>query len=194
MNNNLCNVVKNKVIKGSLLSKFTEWCIKRHSDTNHYYDNYLPYSFHLRMVAQVAEDYKHLIPSEDFDIVVAGCFSHDIIEDARTSYNDVMRQGIKIYKNSETAFSIAEIAFLCTDMRGRSRDEKHSDEYFNQLKSNKYAVFVKLCDRIANIQYGKLTKSSMVLKYKNEYSRFKEMLYCKEYGEMFLYIESLIYN
>jgi hypothetical protein len=33
-----------------------QWCIEQHEKTNHFYDTYLPYSFHLRMLNQVAQD------------------------------------------------------------------------------------------------------------------------------------------
>lgn len=39
----------------------SEWCIDQHKNTNHQYDVYLPYEFHLRMVNQVAQDFKHLL-------------------------------------------------------------------------------------------------------------------------------------
>lgn len=38
------------------------WIIKQHKDTNHYYDKYLPYDFHLKMVVNVYEDFKHILP------------------------------------------------------------------------------------------------------------------------------------
>ena len=33
-----------------------KWILEQHKNTNHYYDKYLPYEFHLRMVVQVFED------------------------------------------------------------------------------------------------------------------------------------------
>jgi len=39
----------------------TQWCIDQHRNTNHMYDTYLPYEFHLRMVHEVAIDFKHLL-------------------------------------------------------------------------------------------------------------------------------------
>ena len=32
-----------------------DWILKQHKDTNHMYDTYLPYEFHLRMVKNVAK-------------------------------------------------------------------------------------------------------------------------------------------
>ena len=42
------------------------WCIKKHQETNHFYDKYLPYEFHLRMVNQVAKDFIYLLPKHYF--------------------------------------------------------------------------------------------------------------------------------
>jgi len=56
-----------------------QWCIDRHKETNHYYDTYLPYEFHLRMVAQVAMGFMHLNPTpflHGSEIILA-CWGHD---------------------------------------------------------------------------------------------------------------------
>lgn len=46
-----------------------KWCIKQHEETNHFYDKYLPYEFHLRMVAKVANDFIKVIErSADGDV------------------------------------------------------------------------------------------------------------------------------
>ena len=84
-----------------------QWCIDQHRQTNHMYDTYLPYEFHLRMVNQVAMDYKHLLDNtKDYytgepyrgprqeqvtlqDACLTATWGHDLIEDTRVSYNDV---------------------------------------------------------------------------------------------------------
>jgi len=60
-------------------------------------------------------------------------------------------------------------------------------------------VFVKLCDRIANVQYSKMTKSGMFEKYKNENEHFLTSLGFVEgqahpLGEMCHYLENLFNN
>ena len=35
------------------MNDMTQWCLDQHRNTNHMYDTYLPYEFHLRMVHQV---------------------------------------------------------------------------------------------------------------------------------------------
>jgi hypothetical protein len=41
-----------------------DWCIEQHRKTNHFYDQYLPYEFHLRMVRQGASDFYELLPMD----------------------------------------------------------------------------------------------------------------------------------
>ena len=38
-----------------------KWIISKHVDTNHMYDTYLPYEFHLRMVVNVFKQFKHAL-------------------------------------------------------------------------------------------------------------------------------------
>lgn len=58
------------------------------------------------------------------------------------------------------------------------------------------AVFVKLCDRIANVQYSKMTKSRMFEMYKKENENFTSQLGWTgtddhKYFEMFKYLNNL---
>lgn len=39
-----------------------DWILKQHKDTNHMYDTYLPYEFHLRMVSNVAQEFIKYVP------------------------------------------------------------------------------------------------------------------------------------
>lgn len=128
-----------------------EWCIEQHRNTNHFYDEYLPYEFHLRMVAQVADDFIHLPENRWSDIELA-CWGHDLIEDTRTSYNDC-KKALGEY--------VASIIYAVTNEKGKDRSERANDNYYKLIRETPGAVFVKLCDRIANVQYSKLTKSRM---------------------------------
>ena len=59
--------------------------VKVHEYVNHTYGKY-PYSYHLQMVVDEAMEFKHLVPEDDLDIVLASCWCHDMIEDTRWSY------------------------------------------------------------------------------------------------------------
>tara|TARA_B100002019_G_scaffold287922_1_gene300693 strand:+ start:5775 stop:5978 length:204 start_codon:yes stop_codon:yes gene_type:complete len=48
--------------------------------------------------------------------------------------------------------------------------------------NNEIAIFVKMCDRLANIQHSILTKNKSKLSmYKKEYDDFKSALFRKEF-------------
>ena len=162
-----------------------EYAIKAHSDTNHIYDEYLPYEFHLRMVVKNAEKFIHLVPVETNEDVINACWCHDLIEDTRENYNSVK-------KNS--SYITAEIARACTNLgRGRTREERMPDWIYEDIKTTPFATFVKLCDRIANSQYSKMTGSDMYEKYQKEHEHFKKMLYTLGYlEEMWIYLEEIL--
>ena len=145
-----------------------EYALEAHRSTNHYYDTYLPYEFHLRMVVKVCETHKDLIPKVDYDNVLAACWLHDTIEDCRKNYNDI---------KEATSEYVAEIVRAVTNYsRGRNRKERMPDLCYSDMRDTPYAAFVKLCDRIANVQYSKMTGSSMFDKYKKEQEEFQHKL------------------
>jgi (p)ppGpp synthase/HD superfamily hydrolase len=192
--------------------KMKQWCIEQHRKTNHFYSEYLPYEFHLRMVAQVCQDFEHLLDNtndyytgkppryDDTTFVTLreacyrACYGHDLIEDARQSYNDV-----KGVLGSEAA----DIVFAVTNETGKTRKERANAKYYEKIRNTKGAIFVKLCDRIANVQYGKLTKSRQTEMYKKELPEFLAELgwgedskyfnaeVCMMYSPMFQYLINL---
>jgi len=164
-----------------------DYAIKAHAETNHFYDKYLPYDFHLRMVVRNGEKFIHLVSNDNQESVINGCWCHDLIEDTRQSYNDVLEN---------TSYETAEIVRVCTNLtRGRNRAERMPDWIYKDIKETPNALFVKLCDRIANCQYSRMTGSSMFTKYQKEHAHFKEMLYTKGYLQvMWDYLEEVLYS
>ncbi len=148
------------------MDKKINWIIEQHSSTNHFYDKYLPYEFHLRMVAHVAKQNIKLIEmSCEGDIeswvedITLAAFGHDLIEDTRVSYNDV---------KEVLGYTAAEIIYAVTNEKGKNRKERGNDKYYEGIRNTPGAVFVKLCDRIANVQYSKMTGSRMFEMYRKE--------------------------
>lgn len=168
------------------VDKFRDFCTQQHDIVcNQKYDETLPYSFHLNAVASQVTIFFNIIKSHDLNIanIYMGCYGHDLIEDARMTYNDIKEL---------TNESVADIIYCCTEEKGKDRASRHNQKYFDELKVNNEAVFVKLCDIIANLKYSLLTNSSMFTKYKKEYPHLKSELYREEYDEMFKYIERLL--
>ena len=138
------------------------WCVEQHNKTNHYYSEYLPYQFHLQMVVQAFDDFKHLLPTdlitteeeeyhwyilaskyfvskEEYqniwvikDItnhtIRMSCWSHDLIEDTRTSYNDV--------RNKLGVF-VADIVYAVSNEKGKTRKERANDKYYEGIRNTK---------------------------------------------------------
>lgn len=163
----------------------SQWCIDQHRNTNHQYDVYLPYEFHLRMVNQVAQDFKHLL-DDTIDLISGETYSgpltnqvtlrnaclvaswgHDLIEDCRVSYNDI---------KNRLGQEVADIIYAVSNEKGKTRSERANKKYYEGIRNTNGATFVKLCDRIANVQYSKMTKSRMYEMYKKENNHFMEEL------------------
>lgn len=167
-------------------------------DCNQKYDKILPYSFHLKAVVAQADKYHLYIPniytdpyarSFAIDInkstVIIASAGHDLIEDARMTFNDVL----DLVSNKE----IADIIYACTEEKGKNREERHSQKFFDELKQNRLAVYVKLCDIMANVLYSLLSNSSMFKKYQKEFSNLKEQLYIEEeYEPLWKDLEKLL--
>ena len=169
----------------NIADKAKDYGRKRHWDTNHYYDEDHPYYMHLTMVVSVAMRFAKLVPDNEWENVLAGCWVHDVIEDCRQSYNDV---------KEATSERVAELAYALTNEKGKNRKERGSDKYYADMKKVPNAAFIKLCDRIANVEYSKMHGSSMLGMYKKENPKFVDHLYDEDLKPMFEYLEELIYT
>ena len=148
-----------------------------HQSVNQVYGDDLPYGFHLDMVAEGVISYGHLVCAREEDMVPLffGCYYHDSIEDARLSYNDVMRAARK-WMTEEQAMMATEIVYALTNDKGRTRNERAGEKYYQGIRVTPYAPFVKLCDRLANVTYSCSVDSG------RDGSRMREV-YKKEMGK-----------
>jgi hypothetical protein len=131
------------------------------------------------MVNQVAQDFKHLLDNTK-DLISGETYSgplrnqvtlryaclvaswgHDLIEDCRVSYNDI---------KNRLGQEAADIIYAVSNEKGKTRSERANEKYYEGIRNTNGAVFVKLCDRIANVQYS---KSRM---YEKENKHFIEQL------------------
>jgi (p)ppGpp synthase/HD superfamily hydrolase len=113
------------------------------------------------MVAHVAKENIHHINAVELmrESVILAAWGHDLIEDTRVSYNDV---------KDKLGFTAAEIIYAVSNEKGKNRKERANEKYYEGIRNTPGAVFVKLCDRIANVQYSKMTGSRMFDMYKKE--------------------------
>jgi ribosomal protein S18 acetylase RimI-like enzyme len=153
-----------------------------HAAVNQRYDDQ-PYSFHLGMVADMARTFQELLPSEQREVAVAGAWVHDVIEDARQTYNDVVKA---------VGVEVAEVAYALTNEKGRTRGERANDRYYEGIKESPVAWFVKVCDRLANVTHAADRGGRMVEVYRKEYAEFRAKLWKPELGPMFARLEELL--
>ena len=126
-----------------------------HQSVNETYGDGLPYGFHLDMVVEGICCYGHLVCAREEDVVPLffGSYFHDSIEDARQTYNDVMRTA-RQWMTEEQALMATEIVYALTNDKGRTRAERAGEKYYEGIRQTPYAPFVKLCDRLANVTYS----------------------------------------
>ena len=166
-----------------MIKKSKDYAIYCHRSTNHQYDGHL-YEFHLEMVVKVANRFLYLIPEEFRDIVIGSCWCHDTIEDTRQTYNDV---------KEATCIEVADIVYAVTNEKGKTRKERANDKYYEGIRNTQFAIFVKLCDRISNMEYSISQGSKMAEMYKKENDKFISYLYVNsEYDDLFNYSKSLV--
>ena len=154
------------------LKSKSDWVLEQHRSTNHMYDKYLPYEFHLRMVVETYNRFKYILSNHHGTIdnqvnVYLACWGHDLIEDTRVSYNDVVE---------ELGECAADIIYAVSNEKGKNRAERANDKYYEGIRNQPGAVFVKLCDRISNVQYSKMSGSRMFEMYRKENENFMEKL------------------
>ena len=143
-----------------------------HDDVNQKYDHVLPYGFHLKMTVSYVSRYGYLVAETEADILIlyASAFLHDTIEDARMTYNDVVKF-LKEFKGG--GFVLPE------GVRQHLEDqvpeiERANDLYYQGIRQTKFASFIKICDRLANIQYTMMFvfANRMLDVYRREYPEF----------------------
>lgn len=126
-----------------------------HDSVNQKYDHIHPYGLHLDMVASSVYKYGAEVCASEEDILPLffGAYYHDSIEDARLTYNDVMRLARQLMSDSQ-ALIATEIVYALTNDKGRTREERAGEKYYQGIRETPYAPFVKLADRLANTTYS----------------------------------------
>lgn len=175
---------------------FSDWCIKAHADTNHMYDEYIPYEFHLKMTKQVAIDFQTIpVTIGKLGIIMNACMGHDLIEDTRKNYNDILAYLMTCdeHYTKEYALEVVEIIFALTNEKGRNRAERANAKYYGGIRALPLAKYIKMCDRIASVRYSILTKDSKISMHRKECSHFlSEMQLEPMYQPMIDHLDELL--
>ena len=139
----------------SQIEHFRQLAHDLHQSVNQTYAGILPYGFHLDMVVEGVRNYGYLVCVREEDVLPLffAAYYHDSIEDARLTYNDVLRLA-RNETTEEQALMATEIVYALTNDKGRTRAERAGEKYYQGIRETPYAPFVKLCDRLANITFS----------------------------------------
>jgi len=148
----------------------TAWDL--HRSVGQTYGKTLPYGHHLDMVVDNIRRFGYLVAVEENDVLplVFGGYYHDSIEDARQTYNDVMKAARR-WMSDEQALVATEIVYALTNDKGRSREERAGERYYAGIRETPFAPFVKLCDRFANVAHSCRSKDANNQRMKGIYSK-----------------------
>ena len=157
---------------------FREKARELHESVNHTYDGH-NYVLHLDAAIAVGKEFeldlfeyhrslKNLMSIEEYDIFISNSlwnaiYFHDVEEDCRMTYNNI---------KDLIGTTAADIVHAVTNHKGKTRDERANDLYYQEIRETPGASFVKMCDRIANARYSQLMGSTMYDKYKKENENF----------------------
>lgn len=151
-----------------LIMRARELAFSYHADQK-YGDK--PYFDHLKMVANTAILYSELIPREALEDVICAAYLHDILEDTLCTQDEILRA-----LNPR----ILLIVKLLT------KNSSNPEEYFNQVAQDDLAIFVKVCDRFANIACCiRDDNDDKLAKYKEQNPIFYRILLRENYRYLF---------
>ena len=170
------------IISAELVSA-TEYAIKCHEQTNHKYDGG-PYAYHLKMVYEFADKYSNLLEDSRVETALCAAWCHDVIEDCRQTYNDV---------KEHCGVAVADAVYALTNEKGKTRKDRANEKYYEGIRQNTVALFVKVCDRLANSKYSMDSKSRMADMYAKEFYEFKDTLYMTRFDPMWRELEEILF-
>lgn len=138
-----------------LISQIRQYAFDVHANVNQHYDRVHPYGYHLQMVVDFTVKFLRdvCLDPEELPAVIFGAYFHDSIEDARLTYNDVLRIA-ESFLFPKYALMATEIAYALTNEKGRTRAERADDRYYAGIRTTPYAPLVKMADRLANATYS----------------------------------------
>lgn len=146
-----------------------------------YHDsNYI--SEHLLPCVEVAKRFNMYYDSLQEDMLLSCVLLHDILEDTSCS-----RERLE----QEFTYGVGFIVSCVTDEPGRNRKERKLNSYW-KIRMEPFALFVKLCDRIQNVERCVRDNRPLLDMYRKEHYTFKCALYSpNRFSEMWKYLDTI---
>ena len=140
-----------------------------------------PYEYHLRWVYATVLKFQR--SGIDNDLVAAAAWVHDTLEDTGTQ---------KDFVSAELGADIADLVWRVTDEPGETRKERKTKTYA-KIRERREAVFLKLCDRIANVEAALANERDILEKYRKEFNEFEAGLRSRsDFEDMWRYLSALL--
>lgn len=140
-------------------TKIREYAERCHNDANCKY-NGGSYMFHVDKVVYAVETYQDIfIYATDKSITIAAAYGHDLVEDAKQTFNDM---------KSIIGVEAAKVVLRVTDVPAENRLMKHLLTMGKTIEDHR-AIILKMCDIWANATYSKTSGGTMYIKYVDEY-------------------------
>lgn len=152
------------------------YAFEKHKNQSYDSPKNIPYTVHLYMVVATIIKYLYLVAKEYHEDAIMAGWLHDAREDQGSSFNDI--------KNI-TGNRAAEIVYRLTNNDGHNRKEKAIATYGPKTSTDRLAVFCKLADRLANVEYGTIFGGDMLKAQKSEFAYMVQILFVPgEYDDM----------
>lgn len=140
--------------------KFGEYSRNCYNDANCEYDGKNYFDTHILMVVDIICRFEKVFNNpNDFIITKKAGYGHDLIEDAKITYNNIKDNSNK---------DVADVILAVTDVPAETRLLRHLLTMPKTIKDHR-AIILKMSDIYGNAQYSKSTDSSMYKKYASEY-------------------------
>lgn len=111
-------------------------------------DYKLPYVFHCLKVCSTLISLELPLTHDELDTLFAAALLHDSLEDATHIFDGINDKTIM------ASYGISGDVYECVKLVSKAHgcDDNQLDEYFNKIRTNKLAIFIKLADRSHNVE------------------------------------------
>lgn len=124
----------------------------------------LPYLMHVLKVCSTLMSYNFPLSIEEMDILFSAAILHDAIEDAPEGF--FRAEGYELVTNYGFPLEVYNIVKLVSKRSGATNEELN--QYFNEIKKNKFALLIKMADRSHNVETLYAMKLEKLHKYVDE--------------------------